>query len=171
MRLEKMLLNNVISVRAYNVCKRSNLSSASEILDYYKEKGTFRDLNHCGSKSNTELTEFCEELEEAENTKLSKPVICNLDFIEGIDESDVEVIDRYIVNETKSLSQRSYNALIRHLQSNTVDLQSLCEHVFGNQNFQVLNMHNIGKGTIDELTSYLDSIENFIHSVQKQKVH
>ena len=168
MRIEKMLLNSVISVRAYNVCKKNHLSNASEILDYYREKGSFINLRHCGNKSDMELKELCEELEQAENANVSEPKIFDLNFFQKLDQSEVTTINRYIENETRILSQRSSNAISKYLKYQ-VCLQSLCENIYGNSDFQVMNLHNIGKGTIDELTAYLENIESFIHSVYRKK--
>lgn len=163
-----MLLNNILSVRAYNVCKKNHLSSIPEMMEYYKKYGTFRNLPHCGQKSNKELIEFCEDIKTLEEPLVEKTMICDTSILKKLEESDVDAINRYIENETKVLSQRSTNAIVDFL-SNRMSLEGFCENIFGNPDFQVMKLHNIGKSSIDEITSYLDNIEGFIQSVYLQK--
>lgn len=163
-----MLLNEVIGVRAYNVCKKNGLATAAEIMDYYKDKGTFMNLPHCGKKSDEELVNLCMELEEVSGTELNSPKVCHVTIFEEFTSHEIETINRYIAHETKILSQRSSNALSKYL-NNDVDIHNLCEKVYRNTDFQVMNLHNVGKGAIEELTSYLDNVENFVSSVYEQK--
>ena len=137
-------------------------------MEYFQEKGTFRNLPHCGRKSDLELVELCEELEQAAGAEVEQPKICSVEIMEELSPSELETINRYIENETKTLSQRSSNAIAKYLK-NEIDLKNLCEKVYSNSDFQVMNLQNVGKGTVEELASFFDNIESFVSSVCEQK--
>lgn len=62
MELADFLQQNLISVRAYNVCRRNNLHFADQILMYYDQHGSFMGLPNCGKTSDVELKAFCYSL-------------------------------------------------------------------------------------------------------------
>ena len=55
----KLKIFENLSVRAYNVCENNNLKNLKEILDFYYKNGSFKQLQNCGEKANSELIQLC----------------------------------------------------------------------------------------------------------------
>ena len=53
--IESLFNDNLLSVRAYNCCRRGKLNDLHSIINYYIKKKSFKHLPNCGLKSETEL--------------------------------------------------------------------------------------------------------------------
>ncbi len=96
MEIEEIFRQKLISVRAYNVCRRNKLHSWNQILTYYTERGNFINLHNCGKTSDEELIKLCnsfkplseelngsKELNSEERAEILKKSFNNeLDFLE-----------------------------------------------------------------------------------------
>ena len=75
-----------LSERSFNVCDFSRLNTLSDIVQYYKENGTFIKLKNCGQKSNEELltiaekySDYCFQLYQPE--EIPEPILDELQEI------------------------------------------------------------------------------------------
>lgn len=59
MRLEQLRNIENLSVRAFNICKTSSLSTLDLILNWYKKYGNFKNIRNCGNNTNQELVAVC----------------------------------------------------------------------------------------------------------------
>ena len=59
MRLEQLKDIENLSVRAFNICKTSSLSTIDLILNWYKKYGNFKNIRNCGNNTSQELVVIC----------------------------------------------------------------------------------------------------------------
>ena len=59
--LEQIASENILSIRAINVCENAQLSNLTEILLFYKTYQSFKNIRNCGSKTDDELITFCQK--------------------------------------------------------------------------------------------------------------
>jgi hypothetical protein len=51
-------LRILLSVRAFNCCRRANLNDVNDIINYYRKNKSFMNINNCGFKVELELIEI-----------------------------------------------------------------------------------------------------------------
>ncbi|TCZ74065.1 hypothetical protein [Flaviaesturariibacter aridisoli] len=61
LNVEELQVAENLSVRACNVLKQNGMFFLSQVLQYYKTKGTFINFRNCGGKSQYELEQLCEK--------------------------------------------------------------------------------------------------------------
>jgi len=59
MDLEQLRDIENLSVRAFNICKTSSLSTINQILNWYKKYGNFKNIRNCGNNTSQELVVIC----------------------------------------------------------------------------------------------------------------
>ncbi len=59
--IEDCIYNDYLSMRSYNICRFNELMTIDQVISYYKEHGSFRELRSCGQKSDDELIELCKK--------------------------------------------------------------------------------------------------------------
>lgn len=134
-------------------------------------------INNLGPKSIPELQTYLKEvqdyiikvynLDQEEILLLETPATTaeKLDNqINNLNENQVQVVNNYIIAITERLSARGKNAIKKHIQGD-LHIYNFFEHVFSKSKFRVKDIKNIGKGTIDELTTYLNEILSFLNKV------
>jgi hypothetical protein len=165
MTLNQIFENDILSVRAYNVCGGNNLYNLDLILDYYSKKFTFKKLRNCGDRTNRELIEFCKnhlgEISETKSTKQKS--VSFLELTSTLSRKQREVINSFILMNTSSLSIRSQNAVKRHLQNN-LKIKNFSRKIF-DSNLDVRNMKNVGKRSIPEIEMYINIIGEYFNEI------
>lgn len=167
MTVEDIYRKEKISVRSYNVCKYNDLNSIQDLKKYYFEHRTFDKLRNCGKKTNEELIEICIKALEENFSDLQaevrtenplKILVSNLTRVQR------EVINSFILVNTKGLSVRSKNAITHHLKGN-LKIKNFSESILLSERFNVNDINNAGKNSIPELLKYIFSIKNFLIEV------
>ncbi|MDX6180641.1 sigma factor-like helix-turn-helix DNA-binding protein [Flavobacterium sp. Fl-77] len=168
--VDEIFKRNEISVRTYHVCKYNQLHSILDILKYYYKNKSFEKLRNCGSKSNLELVNTCNKYQGdyyIENVEIEvkvenplKNIVLNLTRIQR------EVINNFIFVKTNSLSVRSRNAIVMHLNNN-LKVKNYTEKILLSENFKVQKIKNVGAKCIPELEVYISIIQDFILEVSQ----
>lgn len=167
--IDEIFKRNEISVRTYHVCKYNQLHNIFDILRYYRKNKSFEKLRNCGSKSNLELVNTCNEYQEdyIDNLEIEikeenplKGIVLNLTRVQR------DVINSFIFVKTNSLSVRSRNAIAIHLNNN-LKVKNYTEKILFSENFNVQDIKNVGARCIPELEVYISIIKDFILEVSQ----
>lgn len=169
MIIDELYKINKISVRSYHVCKQNDLNSIKDLKDYYFKYKSFDRLKNCGRKSNEELIKICFNYQEEHS-------ICSNDYLEKekplktiiseLTRLQREVINSFILVNTNSLSVRSKNAILFHLNNN-LKIKNFADNILLEENFQVNKIKNVGTKSIPELEIYIVLIKDFIFEVNE----
>ncbi len=167
MTIEEIYYSEEISVRSFNVCNDNDLKDLSAILKHYRENRTFENLKNCGRKSNEELTALCLKYTDYDNNHLSEPLEPEKQLITTITNftrTQREVVNSFIEINSNNLSNRSKNAITTFLNGN-LKIRNISEKILTNDRFNFQDIKNVGKKTVTELKSFIDSIIEFITKV------
>lgn len=147
------------------------------VMIFSKQFFNPNNLKNLGNKSIPELQHYLKEVkdyilkiynpnqEEILLSEIPSTAAEKLDNqINNLNEFQIKVVNNYITVITERLSARGKNAIIKHLRGD-LHIYNFFEHVFSKSKFRVKNIENIGKGTVDELTTYLKDIQSFLNKV------
>ena len=169
MKIEQLQIQNMISCRTYNICKRNSLDSVHDIIKYYLDKKTFIKLRNCGRKSNEELLEVVECYSDQYFTTIKNDIGDELtlkDVILKLSRLQREVINSFILENTKLLSNRSSNALLSYLDGN-LSIKRFSEKIFSTNAFNIQKINNVGAKCVPEIEKYIKNINDFVVKVSK----
>lgn len=185
MLIEGLYNRKEISVRVYNICRRSGISSMDDLQIYFDKYKSFINLPNCGIQSNDILIDLCKkyiedklenkdiiekddsnnECEElnVEYVKNSNPIS---DLISNLSNLQKDVLNSIVLNNIKCLTVRSRNSLSNYL-NNEYDIENLAKKTYLYDSFSIDQMKNIGNKSIIELEVFFSIIEDYIHKVSK----
>ncbi len=169
--VQKIKLSDNLSVRSLNVCNDNGLEDLNSILIYYQENKTFINLRNCGRKSDEELRMFCLKHIDLEfssnfvNQKIKNPLI---GLITNLSRTQREIINNYIKLSTSKLTNKSRNSIVAFLDEN-LSIENISDKIFSEERFNFLKIRNIGSKTAAELSTYIDSIAEYIIKVSEKK--
>lgn len=166
MTIDKIYRNKEISVRSYNVCKYNDIESVQDLQNYYNKHKSFDNLRNCGRKSNEELIIVCnkyfKEIPESQNfvikEEFHESVISKLTRVQR------EVINSFIIVNTKGLSVRSKNAISLHLEGN-FKIKNFGEKILFSDSFRINDIKNAGVRCFPEIEEYISIINHFLIEV------
>jgi hypothetical protein len=174
--IEKLFESKIISIRTFNVCFHSRLTSLFEILEYYKKYNSFLTLRNCGSKVNDELIYLCcnykklinKNIEEPDNAAIRKAHAIE-SYINSVMKNEIpaltnaqkNIINFQILVWAKLLSKRAYNALFYLLNGN-FSIDNICEIILSNIYFNFSKVRNVGRATLPELNKFINNIKTYI---------
>lgn len=163
MDLNYLLAADQISIRSYNICKRSNINTIREIIEYFLEHSTFLTIDKCGEKSNSELIGVATRYLSADEVSFinSHTEIAPYGTLSRIER---QIINDFIAINTSYLSARSKNALTAVL-SNNFNVLALYSKIFEIPNFDIGQIKNVGALSKVEIESYISSVRAFINQV------
>ncbi len=167
MTIEEIYYSEDISVRSFNVCNDNDLKDLTAILKHYRENRTFENLRNCGRKSNEELTALCLKYSDYDSNHFSEPLKPEkklLTTITNFARTQREVVNSFIEINTNNLSNRSKNAITSFLNGN-LKIRNISERILDNAKFNFQDIKNVGTKTVTELTSFFDTIIDFIEKV------
>lgn len=167
MTIEEIYYSEDISVRSFNVCNDNDLNDLTAILKHYRENRTFENLRNCGRKSNEELTALCLKYSDYDSNHFSEPLKPEkklLTTITNFARTQREVVNSFIEINTNNLSNRSKNAITSFLNGN-LKIRNISERILDNAKFNFQDIKNVGTKTVTELTSFFDTIIDFIEKV------
>jgi len=167
MTIDEVYKNGHLSVRSYNVCIYNNIKTDFDLIKYFSNHKTFKQLRNCGEKSNTELIQLSSKFQENTfNEGLIKNEYSIIQKIKTLSRLQRQVINSFIKINTSNLQVRSRNAIIA-LVSESLSLKDFSIKIFGKGNFQISLIKNVGKTSIPELENYLIDIKLFIQEVSE----
>lgn len=166
--LEQLAEIEQLEVRSYNACKYFSLDTLREIIYYYKKNGDFLKVRNCGRKSNDELINVCTKYEgffidelitqiEEEN---KNPIVTK---IEELKVRQKKIVNNLIISSFNDLSVRSSNALKKYL-GGEINLKGF-KSLFSERNFELTDLRNVGKKSINEIHNFLDLIKEQIEII------
>ena len=121
----KSLLNQgLISARAYNVCRSAELINLIDVIRFYKQKGTFKNIRNCGISTQIELIKLFEKYENKIDVN---------DLKTWTNDTDCEPLDSFEMTS----SARLYCELM-----NITNSKELIDHYLFNNTFDISNNDN-----------------------------
>jgi hypothetical protein len=157
--------------RGLNVCKNHELLTLKQILNHYKEYGTFQNIRNCGKKTNDELIEICEKYIDTisvnENTEQTESL---LGIINSLTPFQKATLNRHFEYLVSNLNVRSYNGLVSIQES--LNPKDIFEKIFS-EKFNFKNIRNIGNKSVEELEKLkLELIRflNILQTIQKDQL-
>lgn len=121
----KSLLNQgLISVRAYNVCRRAELTNLIDVIRFYKQKGTFKNIRNCGISTQIELIKLFEKYENKIDVN---------DLKIETNDTDCEPLDSFEMTSA---------ALLYCELMNITNSKELIDHYLFNNTFDISNNDN-----------------------------
>jgi hypothetical protein len=171
MTIEELHRKREISVRSYHVCKENNLNSIKELKEYYYKHKSFDKFQKCGRKSNEELIEICNkyQVKLIENKEIELKKEKNLvTIISVLTRVQREVINSFILVNTKSLSVRSHNVILSYLNGN-LKVKNFVSKILIPNSFNLYKLKNIGIKSIKELEIYITIIKEYLIEVSQSE--
>jgi hypothetical protein len=162
--LEKLVDKERMSVRTVNICKDADLLSLNHILDFYSQKGSFRNLRNCGDKTDKELIAICKKylvsIPVNGVTEKTESILVTINSLTPIQKL---ILNRHFEYLISKLNVRSYNGLIRiHKSLNTKEIY---EKIFSEQ-FNFKNIKKIGNKSAEELEKLKFELTRFVNILQ-----
>ncbi|WP_299123335.1 hypothetical protein [uncultured Tenacibaculum sp.] len=165
MTIERIYSNGKLSVRSYHACKYNKIETILDLKEYYSIYKTFVKLKNCGEKSNLELIELCKAYSE---NLIGDKVITDennlINKIQKLNRPQRQVINQFIKITTSNLKVRGRNAITSYI-GKSLRLNDFLIKIFGEENFQVSKIKNIGERNILEIEIYIDKIKAYINEV------
>ena len=167
MKIEEFYKRKEISVRSYHVCKYNNLNSLRDLKEYFDIHNSFDKLKNCGKKSNEELIRVCNiyGLDPLGDSLVDRGERCLKSIFLKLTRTQREVISSFIFVNTNSLSIRSKNGILLHLNNN-IKIKNFTEKIF-TDSFDINNISNIGAKCIPEIEIYISIIKRFLIEVSE----
>ena len=167
-KLEELVLNDGLSVRAQNLCEYNNLKDIKSIVQYYWENKNFKKIRNCGQLSNLELIALSEKYENEFIKTKRKLIIENytnplIDKIEKLSIRKKAVINNIIESKLIELSFRTFNAL-RSYFNNDFSINNI-KLLLIYQETKIKGILNIGEKSIDEINKFKNTIIDLIELV------
>lgn len=185
------LLNaNKISIRTSNCCYNGDLKNLFDIIEYYEQKGSFRNIRNAGLKTCIELEGLCvstlSKLEDNNETNVSKEELDNLrrervneliknDFFSAIKDKIITPQDliTYLTSEKLDLLSKKYRDLISGYSIRTKNCLThigfedfILNYLFDDDDC-LLQIKNFGKKSLQEGRNckqiLIDEISNVIN--------
>ena len=85
MELKDLFNQKIINFKMYTVCFNNNILTQNQLLDYFNTNGNFLKFKNCGNKTNLELINFCDKINEAK--------VNILDILNNINEEQKKKLD------------------------------------------------------------------------------
>jgi hypothetical protein len=163
-----------LSERSFNVCYYSGLNTISDIVQFYKENGTFIKLRNCGQKSNQELLNIAEKYFDYSSQlfppeEIPEPILDELQEIFNTLNTKQKIILNNIFNSLLGgLSVRPYNALQKYL-SNNFTFSNYYNLIIKDKSFSFDQLKNVGETTISELEKLNSDIIDYFRLISSFK--
>ncbi len=177
--INNSILNNSksLSVRSKNSIRfflRGNL----DIRNIYEkilsdEDFSIHKLRSVGKSSIPEIIQFIESIKNelfqisnfnVDNNQFSKPQNPIITIISNFTRTQREIVNSFIEINSNNLSNRSKNAITSFLNGN-LKIRNISEKILINELFNIYHIRNVGAKSVKELTSFIDSIKEFILKV------
>lgn len=165
MSIDDIYNKEEISLRSYHVCKQNELNSVSDLINYYFKNNSFIELRNCGKKSNEELITLFNKYKGIIN---DVPVLKSKRLISELEENQIEKINNFIFEKTKSLSNRNKNAVNKYLRRE-LNIEAYAEKILLNDKFIIRDLKNVGDKSLSELTIFISEIKKYILLVTNKK--
>ncbi len=175
--------DRVLSVRASNCCRNARLETLYDVLLYYKVKGTFLNVRNSGYKTNLELIDLCEKKLSEKPYCCNDNNTSVLNYIELMDiyKSNLHLEKKNVKGQFTALKgkgtrllmllnddqrwilRQKYNELVSNLsvraknRLKALGVFGFIEDFFFYPNHHLLEMNNIGKGTLPELIKFKEN--------------
>lgn len=176
--LEDLQEKNGLSVRAYNVCRYSNLLNLNDILYYYQEYGCFIRLRNCGRKTDTELVLLC--MNYVKRQKMQGSVIelvpiksiskrmydISSEDIQQLSPLKVEMIEYFIWYRYKVIMGPYSTVLLAHLKGD-LSINSIWLNIF-QVDFNPAYIKGIGENNVTKINVLVHEIYLFIREVMQE---
>ncbi len=159
--IRALLENGELSVRTYNVCRNNDLMNTTEILNFYKKNKSFSQLHNFGEKSEKDLIDLCSKIEnntlDTKSTKLANRNLLNID---GLDDSQIQILNSFIRKNINNYSVRANNAFRSFLNSD-LDIQQINKKILSVPGFDFDEMKYVGKKSSVEIRKFMDSLLSY----------
>lgn len=149
-----------------------NIDSFSRVI-FQDTNFKFRDTQKTKNNSAIELENYlsvlkayilqvylCKDQTELEAMSVKFNLITFSDKIKDLNLIQEQIINNHILLITSKLSVRSGSAINIYLE-NKLNIHSFSDKIFSNRAFKIIELQNIGKGSIKELGDYLKQIKQF----------
>jgi hypothetical protein len=158
-QIQQLLDRELISVRAYNLCKYAGMDSLDKIVDFYKKHGSFKKIRTCGEKSNNELIALCKNHMLSSVTFSETPKESELVVYSELNAYKKSILNKQIDYILTNLTVRSKSGMTSI--SATLNPKEIIETIFEN-GFHFNKYRNIGAGTVVELSEFKADISRFM---------
>jgi len=164
-----------LSVRAYNVCRYSNLLNLNAILCYYQVYGCFIRLRNCGRKTDVELIRLCmnyEKLQEKQSSVVElapngstpkRTYDISSEDIQLLSPQKVEIIE-YFVSFQYSIVFASDFPLLSSYLKDDFSLNSIWQNIY-QVDFKSADLRGIGRTNAEKVNVLFHEIYQFIRVV------
>lgn len=174
-RIDDLLRNRKLSVRAYHTCKHNELFTLHEIIEFFEEYGTFLNTRNCGKGTELELQQLCLEkislIEDyieplfVDDPIIDDPIMVEINnrriLFDSLSISQKEIINIIYDSKKEALDVRSANALSK-ISSNDFLYDVLCF-----PNFDLKVLPNVGVKSVTVLKEFKREIENTVQMVSE----
>lgn len=163
---KKLLEQNIISVRSFNVCTICKFETLGDILKYYKENESFLGCRYVGNVTNDNLITLCKNVIDKGDEFLSSiapkdedgsQILNNFaELFNSFDRFRYEIYETMYYKAFSNLDTRSQNALIN------ITPRDFFNTVIVNINYSFISKSSVGRKTVASLEKFKTLIENNI---------
>jgi hypothetical protein len=159
MSLERLADMEDLSTRAVNICRNLGLTSLSQIIEFYSQSKSFKQIENCGSRTEKELIDICKKYQKTtQEQKTPSPILEeSTDITINILANNISLADLII---KENLTARAINAC------QDAGLNSLLDIIgFYQKKKSFIFIRNCGSTTNNELTDLCKKYQNGVTQV------
>jgi hypothetical protein len=169
--IQELIEIEKISQRVLHVCAYNGLNTISDLIEHYREYGTFIKLRNCGQKSNVELTRiyfnYCMLLPDPELVSVKeKPEL--FDLFDSLKTQQKVILNNILSSRIKTLQIRAFNALQKFL-GNNFTFANYYKLIISSKDFNFNKIRNVGAGTTIELEKINNEIIDYFKLISTIK--
>lgn len=173
MTLEELRYNESLSVRTYNVCRYSRLNTLKDILLFYQNNKTFKNIRNCGSKSETELLNICKKylndgLDFRDYMLKNKEIKASFDNISQ-NNLTYEIFQKDVLACYHSLSFKARNTLNKIVEDDNFNVNNFVNRTII-VDFDFSKIWSCGAKTVKELNWFREYVKILIDKRKEQNV-
>lgn len=165
--IEKLLYDNVLSVRSFNACQANGLLTADAVVQYFLTHKTFLDLPNLGSKSNEELIAFC-KTQKLYKEKVRSKKINVLQQLISFPEDKNKLLELFIHERIHALAKRASDIVSENWQSSISLADFYIKFLFEGA-FEVTNNRNAGNKTLEQLQTFAEEAQRAVEDITAGK--
>ncbi len=167
-KLSEIALHWNISSRAYNICEDNDLLDLEKLLHYFWQNGNFLKLRNCGSRSNLELINICNNFNYLIPESLQKLFCLQqnsiISIISSLTDEQKKILNILIEIKFQNLSLNSSVAL-KNTFGHAVTNTNMVTSFFTNPNFNAGQIKGVLEKSENEINLFVKEVKNLVEHI------
>lgn len=168
--IHQLRTEGILSVRATNACKSAKLFTVGDIIT--APDRALAGISNCGRKTIDELVAFrsayAHLIANSDKPGVPPEMVSIFPSELEIMEKKLEYLDIHVKHELYDWLHEQFYALsvrARNAFPSYRELNNVLKAIYGNHRINLMNVKNVGKKTVSEVSAYLDSVKKMVEAL------